>query len=61
MESRRAYGTLCFILVMCGFLLISLGVLWLLNGIGDKNSSLVLKGSFTLFLGLGIGAIANYL
>lgn len=61
MEKRRAYGALSFMLVMCSFILIVLGSLWLFNGLGGKNSTLVLKGSFTLFLGLGIGAIANYL
>ena len=60
MERRRAYGAISFMLVMCSFILIVLGSLWLFNGIGGKNSALLLRGSFTLFLGLGIGAIANY-
>lgn len=61
MRNRASSGTMSLIIVLLAFLLICLGIFWLLNGLGGENSGLVLKGSFSLFGGLTLGAIANFL
>jgi|TARA_B100001971_G_C18152977_1_gene516895 hypothetical protein len=61
MKSRTAYSSITLVIVIISFILISLGIFWLFNGIGGSNTKLVLQGSFALIFGLGIGAVANYL
>ena len=61
MKNRAASGTLSLIFLLISFILISLGILWLFNGIGSDDSGLVLYGSLSLLFGLVIAGIANFL
>jgi|TARA_Y100000310_G_C20378001_1_gene666677 uncharacterized membrane protein len=60
MKNCAASRTLSLIFIFVGFILISLGVFWLFNGIGDDDSGLVLYGSLSLLFGFVIAGIANF-
>ena len=61
MKGRAAYGAITLIFIIVSVFLVLLGTFWLFTGIADKVSDLVLKGSFMLIFGLGVGAVANFL
>ena len=60
MANRSAYGTMSLVLALVAFLVILLGVFWLLAGLSDKDSNLVLRGIITLPLGFGVGALESF-
>ncbi|MCH8003637.1 MAG: hypothetical protein IH934_03310 [Nanoarchaeota archaeon] len=61
MRNRRADAVLSITFLLVSFLFIILGVIWLLNGFSNDNSSQVLYGSLSLGVGLVIAGIANFL
>lgn len=60
MANNLAHGTMSLVLVLAAFLSITLSIFWLLNGIGSKNPSLVVRGVIVFIFGLGLGAVENF-
>lgn len=61
MEKTTSYGRFTMSLVIISVSVVLLGIFWLFVGIADDISRLAFQGTLTMILGIGIGAVANYL
>ncbi len=60
MKKKMASGMLSVVIVLIGFMLITLGIYWLFGGLGDNDGKLIFYGSSSLIIGLIIAGVSNF-